>query len=98
MRILVTGSTGYIGGRLAPRLVEAGHELRVIVRDPLKLRDAPWASDVEVVTGDLTDAAAVAEAVELYADRYRQPRVNPERVAILIDVTKMMASSGLLER
>ena len=45
-----------------------------------------------------TDAAAVAEAVELYAGRYRQPRVNPERVAILIDVTKMMASSGLLAR
>ena len=45
-----------------------------------------------------TGAAAVAEAVELYAGRYRQPRVNPERVAILIDVTKMMASSGLLAR
>ena len=45
-----------------------------------------------------TDAAAVAEAVELYAGRYRQPRVNPERVAILIDVTKMLASSGLLTR
>jgi len=45
-----------------------------------------------------TGAAAVAEAVELYAGRYRQPRVNPERVAILIDVTKMMASSGLLTR
>ncbi len=64
MRILVTGSTGYIGGRLAPRLAEAGHDLRVIVRDPLKLRDAPWASGVEIVTGDLTDAAAVARAVE----------------------------------
>jgi uncharacterized protein YbjT (DUF2867 family) len=64
MRILVTGSTGYIGGRLAPRLAEAGHQVRVIVRDPLKLRDAPWASGVEVVTGDLTDAAAVARAVE----------------------------------
>jgi len=64
MRILVTGSTGYIGGRLAPRLADVGHDLRVIVRDPLKLRDAPWASDVEVVTGDLTDAVAVAKAVE----------------------------------
>lgn len=64
MRILVTGSTGYIGGRLAPRLAEAGHEVRVIVRDPLKLRDAPWASGVDIVTGDLTDAASVARAVE----------------------------------
>jgi uncharacterized protein YbjT (DUF2867 family) len=64
MRILVTGATGYIGGRLAPRLAAAGHDVRVLVRDPLKLRDAPWADDVEVVTGDLTDADAVATAVE----------------------------------
>jgi uncharacterized protein YbjT (DUF2867 family) len=63
-RILVTGATGYVGGRLAPRLVDAGHDVRVLVRDPLKLRDAPWASRVDVVTGDLTDAASVARAVE----------------------------------
>lgn len=64
MRILVTGSTGYIGGRLAPRLAEAGHDVRVIVRDPLKLRDAPWAHDVDVVTGDLSRASDVERAVE----------------------------------
>lgn len=63
MRILVTGATGYIGGRLAPRLVEAGHDVRVLVRDPLKLRDVPWAGQVEVATGDLTDAAATATAL-----------------------------------
>ena len=63
MRILVTGATGYIGGRLAPRLAEAGHDVRVLVRDPLKLRDAPWASSVDVVTGDLTDPSAVAAAL-----------------------------------
>lgn len=63
MRILVTGATGYVGGRLTPRLVSAGHEVRVLVRDPLKLRDVPWAGDVEVVTGDLGDPVAVATAV-----------------------------------
>lgn len=40
----------------------------------------------------LTDPESVAEAVELYAGRYRQPRVNPQRVAILIDVTRVMGS------
>ncbi len=64
MRILVTGATGYIGGRLAPRLIEAGHEVRALVRDPGKLRDVPWAAHAEVVTGDLGDAASVARAVE----------------------------------
>lgn len=62
MRILVTGATGYVGGRLAPRLIEAGHRVRVLVRDPSKLRDVPWAPDVEIVTGDLTDASTLTAA------------------------------------
>ncbi|WP_430646167.1 SDR family oxidoreductase [Agromyces sp. GXS1127] len=59
VRVLVTGATGYIGGRLVPRLVDAGHDVRVVVRRPERLRDVPWAAGVEVVEGDLTDAAAV---------------------------------------
>jgi PPOX class probable F420-dependent enzyme len=43
----------------------------------------------------LDDAESVAEAVALYAERYRQPSVNPERVAILIDITKVMGSPGM---
>ncbi|WP_412752676.1 SDR family oxidoreductase [Krasilnikovia sp. M28-CT-15] len=53
MRCLVTGATGYIGGRLAPRLVEAGHTVRCLARDPRRLRDVPWAGAVEIVQGDL---------------------------------------------
>lgn len=64
MRVLVTGATGYIGGRLAPRLVEAGHDVRVIVREPAKLRDVPWAQRAEIVTGDLTDAQSVMAAMK----------------------------------
>ncbi|MBI5160358.1 MAG: SDR family oxidoreductase [Micrococcales bacterium] len=62
--MLVTGATGYLGGRLAPRLAAAGHEVRVIVRDAARLRSVPWSDEVEVVQGDLTDAAAVRRAVE----------------------------------
>ncbi len=43
----------------------------------------------------LEDAESVAEAVALYSGRYRQPRENPERVAILIDITKVMGSPGM---
>ncbi|WIB66020.1 SDR family oxidoreductase [Curtobacterium sp. MCBD17_035] len=64
MRLLVTGATGYIGGRLVPRLLEAGHDVRVLARTPRKLDDVPWRDRVEVVQGDLTDADAVARAVD----------------------------------
>lgn len=43
----------------------------------------------------LTDTESVAEAVALYAARYRQPRVNPERVAIVIEIAKVMGLGSL---
>ncbi|MBX4174133.1 SDR family oxidoreductase [Streptomyces geysiriensis] len=60
---LVTGASGYIGGRLVPELLRAGHRVRCLARSPGKLRDHPWAQDVETVRGDVTDAASVAEAM-----------------------------------
>lgn len=43
LRCLVTGATGYIGGRLVPELLDAGHSVRCLARTPEKLRDHPWA-------------------------------------------------------
>ncbi|WP_143650396.1 NAD(P)H-binding protein, partial [Streptomyces tricolor] len=63
LHCLVTGATGYIGGRLLPELLAAGHRVRCLARSPGKLRDHPWAGAVEEVRGDVTDAAAVAEAM-----------------------------------
>jgi uncharacterized protein YbjT (DUF2867 family) len=60
--VLVTGATGYIGGRLAPRLLEAGYRVRVLARNPDRLRDVPWAGDVEIVRGDLLEAETLTEA------------------------------------
>ena len=59
---LVTGATGYIGGRLVPELLAAGHRVRVMTRSPERLRDHPWAADVEVVRADGTDEEQVATA------------------------------------
>ncbi|GGM19525.1 MULTISPECIES: SDR family oxidoreductase [Micromonospora] len=53
MRCLVTGATGYIGGRLAPRLLAQGHTVRCLARKAGRLRDVPWAEQVEVTEGDL---------------------------------------------
>lgn len=53
MHILVTGATGYVGGRLIPALLEAGHTLRCLVRNPGAVTDMPWTDHVEVVQGDV---------------------------------------------
>jgi len=63
-RVLVTGATGYIGGRLVPLLLDAGFEVTVLVRSPQKLTDVPWRDRVAVRVGDLGDADAVDVACE----------------------------------
>ncbi|MEU7283517.1 SDR family oxidoreductase [Streptomyces sp. NPDC045431] len=60
---LVTGATGYIGGRLVPELLAAGHRVRCLARSPGKLRDHPWADRVDVVRGDVTDEESVRAAM-----------------------------------
>ncbi|MEW2016960.1 SDR family NAD(P)-dependent oxidoreductase [Rhodococcus sp. NPDC076796] len=62
-RVLVTGATGYLGGRLAPRLLEEGYTVRVLARTPAKLDSVPWAADVEIVRGDLSDRESLKEAL-----------------------------------
>jgi uncharacterized protein YbjT (DUF2867 family) len=60
--VFLTGATGYIGGRLAPRLLESGVPVRCLVRDARKLIGRPWAeaSGLELVEGDVTDLETLA--------------------------------------
>src|SRR4029453_7141538 len=63
--VLVTGATGYVGGRLVPRLLEAGYRVRCVARSAPKLAARLWASDprVEIVEAALADADATATAL-----------------------------------
>ena len=61
-KALVTGATGYIGGRLVPRLLDAGFSVRVLVRNADKLKDVPWRSQVDIIEGDLLDKDVVNQA------------------------------------
>jgi uncharacterized protein YbjT (DUF2867 family) len=60
-RILVTGATGYIGGRLVPKLTAAGHRVRALARDSGRLRDR--FPGVEIVEGDAFDAQSIERAL-----------------------------------
>jgi uncharacterized protein YbjT (DUF2867 family) len=62
--ILVTGATGYVGGRLVPRLLDAGYRVRVLVRDPARLRGRRWLDQVEVVTGDALQPETLTAALK----------------------------------
>ena len=64
MRCLVTGASGYVGGRLVPLLLAEGHEVRCLVRSAPRLRDVPWAADVDIVEGDVTDRHSLAGAFD----------------------------------
>ncbi|MDP9429082.1 MAG: SDR family oxidoreductase [Actinomycetota bacterium] len=59
---LVTGATGYVGGRLVPELLAAGHRVRVMTRSPERLRDHPWGGEVEIARADAGEGKAVAAA------------------------------------
>jgi dihydroflavonol-4-reductase len=67
MKVLVTGATGFVGAHTVAALRHAGHEPRLLVRDPGRagpaLEPLGVAGDVELVTGDVTDGASVKDAV-----------------------------------
>jgi uncharacterized protein YbjT (DUF2867 family) len=61
---VVFGGTGYIGGRLVPRLIEAGYRVRVLARDVARVGAFAWGDSVDAMAGDAADPVAVARAVE----------------------------------
>ena len=61
--VLVTGATGYDGGRLVPRLLAAGYPVRVLVRDPSRLQGRTWLAQVDVAQGDVLAPATLPAAL-----------------------------------
>lgn len=105
--ILVTGPTGYVGGRLVPRLLETGYRVRAVGRSPAKLRCRPWSGhpNLEIAQADMLDPAAMTRAAQgCRAGYYLVHSMNPatkdyaatDRRAA--EVMAAAAESGGLER
>ena len=61
--VLVTGATGYIGGRLVGELLSSGYRVRCMVRDPQRLQGRSWAQQVEIVSGDVLSPETLPPAL-----------------------------------
>ena len=68
--VLVTGATGYVGGRLVPRLLASGYQVRVMVRDVARLHGRPWLDGVEVVEADVLKPETLPSAMEGVTEAY----------------------------
>jgi uncharacterized protein YbjT (DUF2867 family) len=64
--VLVTGSTGYVGGRLVPQLLSSGHRVRVVGRSLSKLQSRPWAAHslLEIAQADVLDLESLKRAAQ----------------------------------
>lgn len=68
--ILVTGATGYVGGRLVPRLLTHGYRVRCMVREATRLSGYSWLDEVEAVEGDALVPSTLASAFQGVTSAY----------------------------
>ncbi|MFO8085279.1 MAG: SDR family oxidoreductase [Desulfobacterales bacterium] len=62
--VLVVGATGYVGGRLIPKLLSAGYKVRAVGRSLEKMGCRPWAGhpSIEIMQGDIVDLGSMKKA------------------------------------
>ena len=78
--VLVTGATGYVGGRLVPQLLDAGYRVRVVGRSLDKLQSRPWSTNpnTEMVVADALNYESVEKAArDCWAAFYLVHSMNP---------------------
>ena len=80
---LVTGASGYIGGRLVPELLAAGYPVRCMARDPAKLSDRSWSGDIEVAKADVLDG--IRHQLQVLRNRWRNIVGEDEYIARYLD-------------
>lgn len=94
---LVTGATGYIGGRLVRELLLAGYKVKVLARFPDRLRDMAWINQVEVISGDALNISDVNRAMQNVDVAYyllHALNQGPEFVDIETKMAQLFAESA----
>jgi len=92
VKILVTGGTGYIGGRLIPRLLEAGHEVTCLTREPSNLEQR-FAKPVRIVQGDILEADSLRESLTDIDVAYYLVHSMSRRTANFATIDRRVANS-----
>ncbi|TMB45266.1 MAG: NAD-dependent epimerase/dehydratase family protein [Chloroflexi bacterium] len=96
-RVLLLGSTGFLGRGVAHKLLDAGHQLRVLVRDPLKAA-AYKVRGAQVLVGDALNPAAVhqaAQGVEHVVSLVAVRRNHPQSyLAVNVDGPRMLGEAA----
>jgi uncharacterized protein YbjT (DUF2867 family) len=95
-KILLTGATGYIGGRLLPRLLEQRLSVRVLVREPAHATGRAWTDHVRLFAGDVRDRDALRSAVDGVDAAYYliQPPAGPDYAARARDAAYAFADAA----
>ena len=94
---LVTGATGYIGGRLVRELLIAGYKVKVLARFPDRLRDMAWIDKVEVISGDalnISDLNRAMQNVDVAYYLLHALNQGPEFVDIETKMAQLFAESA----
>lgn len=98
MRILVTGATGFIGRRLVPALVDAGHDVRAMTRTPADYTGLGTAIGGDVDDpGSLSRALADCEAVDYLVHAIGRPDVATHDVTVAKDLGLAAAALGVTQ-
>jgi len=112
MHVLVTGATGFVGGRLVSALLSEGHEVTVLVRDVAAYHAEHPTDGVRIVEGDLLEPGSFDDAVDVdaayylvhsmragsdFAERDRRAARNFERAASAAGVSRVVYLGGLGE-
>ncbi len=97
--ILVTGATGYVGGRLVERLLDAGYTVRALARSMEKLKDRTWSDDpnIELVEADLLDSSSLREAINgCQVAYYLVHSMNPQQKKEFARADRLAAANFIM--